>query len=106
MISINGRTYSGRSISVQNNVVTIDGKQVDEAPKNGILHVSITGDVASIEADGSVTVSGQVQGSVRAGGSVSCGNVGGNVSAGGSVTGGAMGHGGNISAGGSVKMGR
>lgn len=103
-VTINGRKIiGGRSISVVNSTVIVDGKKVDVGEvKNGILEVHVTGLIENLEADGSVTCE-NVSGTVQAGGSVHCDSVGGNVQAGGSV------HcddvGGSIMAGGSVSHG-
>ena len=87
-VTINGKTYRGNNISIQNGTVYIDGKLADDsAPdENGILEVQITGDVSLVECDRSVTVNGNVTGNVQAAGSVTCDDVGGSVEAGGSVT--------------------
>jgi hypothetical protein len=61
--------------------------------------VKVEGDVAALEADGSVEVSGSV-GNITAGGSTHCGEVHGSITAGGSVTCGNVG--GMVMAGGSV----
>ncbi len=86
-ITINGKTYNvpGGNISVQNNIVYVDGKKIEEG-LSGIVEVKFTGDLASLRTDGSATVKGEVKGDVDAGGSVDCGNVGGSVDAGGSVS--------------------
>lgn len=84
-ITINGKTYKGRSVSVNNNKVYIDGKRVDdkELPST-ILEIEVKGDLVELTADGSVNCD-NVKGDVKAGGSVNCDDVGGNVDAGGSV---------------------
>lgn len=85
MITINGKTYQGNSVSVVNNVVYVDGKRVDdkELPKT-ILQIDVQGTLGELKTDASVNC-GNVTGSVEAGGSVNCDSVGGNVNAGGSV---------------------
>jgi hypothetical protein len=99
-VTINGKTYQGKNIVVNNNVVTIDGKRVDAEPDDKqILHVKVEGDLHNLDTDGSASC-GNVTGYVDAGGSVNCGNVGRYVDAGGSVNCGSVG--GNIDAGGSV----
>lgn len=104
-VTVNGKTYRGKNVRIQNDVVYVDGKPVGEgastAAEGGILHIEVTGDVGSIESDQSVTVNGNVQGSVNAGGSVNCGSVGGDVDAGGSVSSDSIG--GDVDAGGSVR---
>ena len=106
-MSINGRTYdvpSGASVSVVNGVVTIGGVAVDSYPRSAQVVVNVTGDVGSLDADGSVTVAGGVKGDATAGGSLTVGaGVGGGVAAGGSVRCGDVR--GSVSAGGSVRRG-
>lgn len=101
--TIDGKVFSGRSITIRNGIVTIDGV-VQDGTLHGQVEIKVTeGIIERLEADGSVTC-GEVRGNVSAGGSVHCENVCGNVSAGGSVS--ASGHlGKSISAGGSVRVG-
>lgn len=75
-INIGGRVFSGRSVSIRNGVVTIDGVRQD-GTLSGQVEIKITeGVLERLEADGSVTC-GEVRGDVMAGGSVRCGDVGG-----------------------------
>lgn len=99
MITINGKTYTGNSISIIDGVIKIDGKMecAQDLCKN--LQIIIHGDVGVLQTDGSATVKGSTS-SIRAGGSVQCGSVTGDVQAGGSVTCGKVE--GKIMAGGSV----
>ncbi len=83
-VTINGKTYEGRSIEVKGGKVTIDGQPAGEAVKR-VEVVVLSGDTLSIKADGDVRA-GKVLGNVDAGGVVACDDVGGNVDAGGSVT--------------------
>ena len=105
VMNINGRTYdvpNGASVSVVNGAVTIGGVAMDSYPKSAQVVVTVTGDVGSLDADGSVTVAGMVKGDVTAGGSLTVGgSVGGSVAAGGSVRCGDVR--GSVSAGGSVR---
>jgi hypothetical protein len=101
-VTINGRSYSGNSITIRNNHVTIDGVVQDEALK-GVVEVRIVeGILGHLETDASVTC-GDVREGVMAGGSVSCKAVTGTVQAGGSVSCGPVS--GSIMAGGSVRHG-
>lgn len=118
-IVINGIRYEsqGGSISIHGGVVIIDGVVQGGDKLSGIVKIELTGDLANLttdasvtmtgnisgdlEAGGSVTIAGDVAGNIEAGGSVKCGNVNKNVSAGGSVD--AVLVGGSISAGGSVR---
>jgi hypothetical protein len=101
-VTINGKSYIGDNIRVENNEVFIDGKMVDHGEQNKILEVKVEGGLANLEADGSV-VCNDVHGTVQAGGSVTCDKVTGTVQAGGSVT--CDDVGGNVMAGGSVSYG-
>lgn len=102
MITINGKTYHGRNVSVINGAVIIDG-QVQDGTVNGVVELRVTGDLCNLLTDASVSLNGSVSGDVKAAGSVNCGNVSGNVRAGGSVCCDAVS--GNVSAGGSVSHG-
>ena len=88
-IKIDGRTFHGRSVSIINGVVTIDGKVV-EGTLTGVVRIEVDGDLAALTTDADVSC-GAVHGSVKAGMSVTCGDVRGNVDAGMSVTCGAVG---------------
>lgn len=100
-ITIDGRSFQGKSISIRNGVVTIDGVAQD-GTLNGVVEVRvIEGVLGRLDCDASVTC-GPVSGDVSAGGSVTCDAVGGSVSAGGSVT--CDDVRGGVSAGGSVRM--
>lgn len=102
VIKINGKQYSGRTVSIMNSRVVIDGKEIskdDTKPTDSILKIEVTGDLANLETDASVEC-GNVRGTVQAGGSVKCGDVGDIVQAGGSVRCGKIG--GSVMAGGSV----
>lgn len=117
-ITINGKTYVGRNISIINNKIYIDDvEQESMSTTDKELNIQLSGTIKNLHTDRSVTVSGgvvekidangsvscgDVIGNVDAGGSVSCGNVGGNVDAGGSVS--ARSVTGNIDAGGSVRI--
>lgn len=87
MVSINGTSYSGNSVSIINGKVYIDGvlQNGDGAPLSGVVKVEVEGNLTSLKTDASVVVKGNVTGDVDAGGSVQCGNVGGSVDSGGST---------------------
>ena len=101
-ITINGVTLevSGNNILVRNGKVKVNGVELNIGTLSDNVSIKFEGDLASLEADGSVDVSGFVKGNVDAGGSVNCGNVGGNVDAGGSVN--CREVGGSVDAGGSI----
>ena len=96
MIIINGKAYSGTSVSIIGGQVLIDGKPQD-GTVSGVVEVHITdgvpvsvrsdaaircGDVAGDVSAGMEVTCGPVAGSVRAGMSVTCEDVGGDVAAG------------------------
>lgn len=97
-VSINGRTYQGRNVSMVNGRIIIDGKDVTEDAKDDReINVSIEGNVNSLSVGhcvnlkingecGSVSTTsgdvkcGTIKGSVRTvSGDVECENVGGSV---------------------------
>lgn len=83
-VTMNGKTYSGNSISIINGVVTIDGKIIDNESVKDALVITIEGSVENIFTDKSVNCS-TVNGNIISGGLVTCGNVGGSVESVGSV---------------------
>lgn len=93
-------SVSGKSISLKNNSLCVDGKTI-QSNINQDVHIYLNGDAVSIDAQGSVSVHGNVLGNVDCGGSVKCADVGGKVDCGGSVT--CKSVRGNIDAGGSVR---
>jgi hypothetical protein len=101
-ITIDGRTFSGRSVSIINGRLTIDGV-VQDGSLSGVVEIKVTeGVLGELRTDASVSC-GAVTGNVSAGGSVNCDGVGGSVTAGGSVNCGTVR--GSVSAGGSVRHG-
>lgn len=77
-VTINGKTYVGRNISIDGQRVIVDGKQVTEAAVVDIVingnvekidsacDVKVTGDVGEIETSaGDISVTGNVKGDVR-----------------------------------------
>ena len=85
-ITINGKTYSGKSVNIINGEVIIDGVKQTGDKLQGVVKVEITGDPASVDCDAPVTVKGNVKGNVIADGPVTCGDVSGDVDAAGPVT--------------------
>lgn len=95
-IVINGVTYSGSSVRINNGKISVDGKPVEVEDK--IVNISVTGNIASIDADvietlvvqgdagsvktqtGDVEIRGNVSGDVKTQtGDVKCGSIGGSV---------------------------
>lgn len=102
--SISGRSFRGQNISITNDRIVIDGKDVTDEydiKPAGILEIKITeGVVGHLTTDANVSA-GDVAGDVDAGGNISCGSVGGDVDAGGNVSCGKVG--GDVDAGGNVR---
>lgn len=75
-ITINGKTYQGKSVSVQNGVVYIDGKRADPetAPT---INIEVNGnvDVLRVDACERVVVYGTCGSVQTASGDVECGDV-------------------------------
>lgn len=107
MIKFNGKVYSGKNISIINNVVYVDGKRVDsdDTGKTVEIHLMEGATIQKLVVEDAlgVTIHGSVSGNVDAGGSVTCGSVGGAVQAKGSVNSKSVG--GDVKAGGSVMCG-
>ncbi len=96
-VVINGRTFAGKNVTVVNDRVFIDGKNVtpdakeititvtgniDQLKADACSQISVTGDVGSVTTQsGDVSVGGSVNGSVQTmSGDVDCnGRIGGNV---------------------------
>lgn len=78
-VNINGREFSGRSVSIKDGVVTVDGESKGLCAAAGNpISVQVNGDVECIDAEsGDVTVNGSA-GSVRTqSGDVKCNDIGG-----------------------------
>lgn len=104
MIRLNGKDFAGRSITVINGRVIIDGNKLSGEDTTKSIKIEIHGDLASIRVDrGDVEVHGNVAGNVDAGGSIQCKDVEGNVDAGGSIQCGDVK--GDVDAGGSINCG-
>ena len=80
-VTINGNTYHGKTVTIKDGKVIVDGKEVECKEKE--IHISVTGDVDTIEtASGDVEVSGDVNIlSTTSGDVVVHGSVNGNVDA-------------------------
>lgn len=60
-VSVNGATYTGRSITIDNGVVTVDGV-IQGDKHSGDIVVNVTGDVESLSSvSGDVNVTGNVR---------------------------------------------
>ncbi len=97
MININGKTFSGNSVTINNGKIIIDG--VDQTPDSKTVNIEITANIQTLKVDhansisvkgdignlstqsGDVDIEGNVSGSISTmSGDVDCGNVGGNIS--------------------------
>lgn len=81
VIRINGVSYSGRSITITNGNISIDGKKA-ELKDEKIINIEVTGDIDKLSADEchNITVSGSCGSVATMSGDVECGNIGGSVS--------------------------
>jgi len=77
ILVIGDREYKGKTLSIMNKKLYVDGVVVEE----GIATIIVKGDAVAVKSDGSVAVVGNVKGDVEAGESVRCGNVEGDVMA-------------------------
>jgi len=96
-IHINGKMYSGNSVSVSRNKIVIDGKEVPD-DENKVINIHVEGSIDTLKVDscnkikaeenvgelstvsGDVKVKGDVYGDVRTvSGDVDCGEVTGNI---------------------------
>ena len=101
-VTVNGKTIrvQGSSITVINDKIIVDGRELDEAlntPNITVIvegdckilsacgNVEIKGNAGNIDCRGSCHVEGDVGGNIDASGSVTCGDVGGDIDASGSV---------------------
>ena len=80
-IIINDQTVIGRSISVINGKVIVDGKEISVKDDAKVINISVQGDVDSIDADvcRTIEVTGAVNSIKTTSGDVSCGDVAGDV---------------------------
>jgi hypothetical protein len=80
-VTIDGKSFSGKTVSIINGRVIVDGN-VQDGELVGEVHVTVEGDVNSIsDVNGSVTA--HSAGSINVGaGNVRCGDVSGNVQTG------------------------
>ncbi|AEW47077.1 hypothetical protein BCP78_0070 [Bacillus phage BCP78] len=83
-ININGKSYSGNNIIVNNGQVIVDGVVQDGTLDEKVTIVVESG-VERITSDESIHIQGDVTGNVESSTSVNCNNVTGNVKAGTSV---------------------
>lgn len=85
-INIDGRFFTGTTVTIRNGRVSIDGKSVDGKLTGKVEIRIVEGQLQNLETDGDVTVEGDILGNVDAGMSVNAKNIHGDVDAGMSVT--------------------
>ena len=97
IVSINGKTYYGNSISVSKGKVIIDGQNVTPEDTK-IINISVEGNIEELKVDycekitikgnaknittqsGDIELSGNIEGGVQTmSGDIECGNIGGGV---------------------------
>ncbi len=78
-ITINGLNYNGKSVSISNGVISIDGRKLSINDKT--INISVVGDIQQLQVDScqKVDVSGNVKNLETVSGNVRCGNVAGDV---------------------------
>lgn len=77
-ITVNGRSYSGKNVVVNNGVVIVDGVEQEESLK-GIVNIVVNGDVESIQKANNVTVNGNCDRVETVSGDINCQDVYGDV---------------------------
>jgi hypothetical protein len=96
MIQINGKTYKGNNISMNNGKILIDGKAVEGHEDEKVINVTVNGNINSLAIDdceeikitgecgavtsknGNIVVKGNVTGdAISKNGNIVCSNVGG-----------------------------
>lgn len=75
MIQINNKGYAGRSITIVNGKVIVDGKDV--TPEGKEITISVQGNIDSLEVDyaNSISITGDVYKARSGSGDISCGNI-------------------------------
>ena len=86
MIKIFGKIFNkqfqGKNISIANNKIFINGKQVDGLKDEKNITIEINGDIENIKADScqEITIKGSCKGDIKTtSGDIKCKNIGGNV---------------------------
>lgn len=78
-VSINGKTYEGKNVCIQNNKVFVDGVEQNDGQLVGPITINISGHAEIIESYGG-NVTAETVGEISTGsGDVRCGNVSGSV---------------------------
>lgn len=74
-IIINGKSYIGSSISINNNRISINGTQINEDSK--VINITVEGDINLLDVDycAKIVVNGSVTKLKTTSGDVECGNV-------------------------------
>lgn len=85
-VNINGVSYEGSNVSIENNRVYIDGVLQEQVPLSGVVTVEILGDLNNFSCDANATVNGTIKGDVEVNGTLDCGTIEGSVEINGSAT--------------------
>lgn len=84
-ITVNGKTYTGNNISINNNQVIIDGVVQGDLEEDKKIEIKILCNVEKIVSNESIHIKGNVNGNIEAGTSVNCDDIKGNARAGTSI---------------------
>lgn len=85
-VNVNGVTYEGNNVSIENNRIYIDGVLQGQDPLSGVVAIEISGDLNNFSCDANATVNGEIKGDVEVNGTLQCGPIEGNVEINGSAT--------------------
>ena len=79
-VTINGKTYAGRNVTIINNKVYVDGQ--DTTPDSKEISIKVEGDLENLKVDccNKIEISGSVKGGASTtSGDITCGNVSGGI---------------------------
>ena len=79
-VTINGKTYAGRNVTIINNKVYVDGQ--DTTPDSKEISIRVEGDLENLKVDccNKIEISGSVKGGASTtSGDITCGNVSGGI---------------------------
>jgi hypothetical protein len=79
MITINGTSYDGNNISINNGNVVIDGKRIISEDK--VINIVVNGNIVNfvIDSGNSIEVNGNIESMKTVSGDVRCDSISGNV---------------------------
>ncbi len=98
MIVINGKSYKGNSLQINDNEILIDGRRVDDQEDQKVINITVDGNIDTLNVDscdkleitgdcgnvtsknGDIQISGNIDGDVtNKNGNIMCRNVSGDV---------------------------